>query len=86
MINPTSLQNWTETLILVIENSKILKFWSRDFLRQSTIEFDYRIQTLLRESVEFLNFGKLLWSCDSPFKVDPLLKIRAPLPQRGMIY
>ena len=34
-----------------------------------------RIQTLLLESVKFLNFGKLLWSCDSPFKVGPMLKI-----------
>jgi len=34
-----------------------------------------RIQTLLRESVKFLNFRKLLWSCDSSFKVGPMLKI-----------
>ena len=34
-----------------------------------------RIQTLLRESVKFLNFRKLLWSSDSPNKVGPMLKI-----------
>ena len=44
-----------------------------------------RIQTLLLESVKFLNFGKLLWSCDSPIKVSPMLKIWAPLSQRVMI-
>ena len=27
-----------------------------------------RFQTLLRESVKFLNFEKFLWSCDSPWK------------------
>ena len=30
-----------------------------------------RIQTLLRESVKFLTFGKILWSRDSPLKVGP---------------
>ena len=45
-----------------------------------------RIQSLLRESVKFFNFGKLLWSCDSPFKVSPMLKIWALLAQRAMIY
>ena len=33
-----------------------------------TVEYG-RIQTLLRESVKFLTFGKILWSCDSPLKV-----------------
>ena len=28
-----------------------------------------RIQTLLQESVKFLNFGELLWSCNSLLKV-----------------
>ena len=45
-----------------------------------------RFQTLLRESVKFLDFGKRLWSCDSPFKVSPMLKIWALLAQRAMIY
>ena len=44
-----------------------------------------RIQTLLRESVKYLNSGKLLWSGDSPSKVSPLLKIWVPLAQRAMI-
>ena len=45
-----------------------------------------RIQILLRESVKFLNFWKLFWSCDSPLKVGPMLKIWAPLAQRTLIF
>ena len=45
-----------------------------------------RIQTLLRESVKFLTFRKILWSRDSLLKVGPLLKIWAPLAQRTLIY
>ena len=36
-----------------------------------------RIQTLLRESVKLLNFGKVFWSCDSACKLTPRQRFSA---------
>ena len=37
-----------------------------------------RFQTLLRESVKFSNFEKLVWSCDSASKLTPMQRFSDP--------
>ena len=71
------------------KEQKSLSFLDWNFCHKMVkllVDTNGRIQTLLRESVKFLTFGKILWSRDSPLKVGPLLKIWAPLAQRTLIY